>query len=1006
MRRLCSYLCTRLGIWLTFALLAVAGTGGALPIRVFNTENGLPHNRINRIYPDSRGFLWICTDDGLSRFDGHQFVNYTTTDGLPHIHVNAMLETRTGEYWLATDGGLSRFDPRPGEKRFTNYAPSGPLEAQYINSLIEDQDGSLLLGTNSGLYRFQTRHPATAFEPVDFGASSDIPGAAKVHAITHDARGRLWLGTEHGLYRRGEDGKWTRYGAEDGLPGVFVLSLGKEKEDRIWVGLRGGFGRIAVDPKPGAPVLDFVQTEKDGLVGRDVRAIWFGANGRRWIATDRGLMEWMIDSNRVSRFRAYAVQDGLPVEEILSLAEDAASNLWVGTRRSGLLRAGQSRFQTFSRSDGLQLGGDQTLLEARSGEVCIFDVGDRQTQVYRQKDGHFTAAYPTLPGSAAATVPHWLQMALEDHKGAWWFSTPYGLFRFPALDAHSDLRLLPQCAIDRFFEDSAGDIWISARRPGQSSASLARWERRSGRIHDETDRLPADARTLGIAAFAQDRAGQLWIGLQRPGGLFRLTGRGFEPFAKSLHGHIYRLFIDSRGRLWIASTESGLGLIVDPTSSHPQLQRYTRAQGLSGEEVWCVTEDRFGRIYAGTAQGVDRLDPSNGHILHYSVADGLIHGDIRSALRDRNGDLWFVSSNGVSRLIPDEDRTVRPSPTRITGLRIAGAPLSLSEFGETKLGPMRVSSQRNSLQIDFAATDYHVLTPLRYQFLLDGTSRTWQDAGTSSTVHLVNLAPSQYKFRVRALTPDGLPGEPASFAFTILPPFWRRWQFQLACALTIAAFSYWMHTHRLKNRLAIEKVRSRIATDLHDDIGASLSRISVIGEALKSNLKAGDAEVQRMLNDVTDSSRRLITDMGDIVWSLDPRRDQIGDLASRLRAFGSDLLEARGMEWRVEAPVDALRQTVPPDVRRQLYLVFKEGIHNIARHSEAKEATLNLRFQEGYLYGELADDGCGIRSARRDGIGLPSMRARTEQLGGTFDISAAARGGTLIRIRVPLAKRA
>ena len=935
------------------ALLWVSPASGALPVRVFNTENGLPHNRVNKIYLDSKGFLWICTDDGLSRFDGHRFVNYTTASGLPHVHVNAVLEARTGEYWLATDGGLSRFDPRPAHTRFTNYLPEGPVEARYINALAEDEDGSLLVGTHTGLYRFSGSQPEKGFAAIDFRRPMDPPAAAKVHAIAHDLRGRLWLATEHGLYQRTDQARWNHYGTKSGLPHLFVIVAAKDRDGRVWVVFKGGFGRIAMEPEQGSPVLDPAFTYETGLLGQGVGAIWFGMDGRRWIGTDIGLKEWITDANGVSRFHEHTMQDGLPGGAVLSIGEDAAGNLWIGTRRSGLLGTAWPAFHVFGASDGLTLRGDQALLPTQSGEVAIFDVGDKRNQVYRQHNGRFAVTLPALPASVAS-IPHWLQMASQDHTGAWWFSTVSGLFRFPTLGGRSDLRLLPDSQVDRFFEDAAGDLWISNWPRNQGLGKLARWERSSGRILDETDRLPQAALSLGISAFAQDRAGALWIGLQRPGGVFRLRNGRFEPLSGNVSGHIARLFIDSHGRLWIASTESGLGLIADPSAADPHVQRYTRAQGLSADEVWCVTEDRQGRIYAGTAHGVDRLNPVTGQIVHYSSADGLVRGDIRSALRDHAGDLWFVSANGVSRYTPSEDRAIPLSSARITGLRTAGVPIPLSEFGETEVGPVDLRSHQNSLQIDFAATNYHVFAPLHYQFRLDreglaDQGEAWQDAETNSTVHLANLAPGGYAFSVRALTPDGLPGKPAVFAFSILQPFWRTWWFQLACAVALAVVAYSIHTQRLHNQLAIERVRSHIAMDLHDDIGASLSRISVISEALKSRLQKGDEDVQRMLNDIAGSSRRLVKDMGDIVWSLDPRRDQMGELASRLRAFGSDLLETRGVEWAVEAPLEELHRRVPLDVRRQLYLVFKEGIHNIGKHSDAKKATLRLQLQDGQI---------------------------------------------------------
>jgi signal transduction histidine kinase len=529
-------------------------------------------------------------------------------------------------------------------------------------------------------------------------------------------------------------------------------------------------------------------------------------------------------------------------------------------------------------------------------------------------------------------------------------------------------------------------------------------------VHDETSRLPYGLGNTGIVSFAQDQKGTIWIGLAHSGGLLRLRGGRFETFA-TMHGDINKLLFDSHGRLWAASSQSGLGLVANPNSSATEFEHYTRVQGLSSDEVWCLTEDRLGRIYAGTAQGVDRLDPATRRIVHYSAADGLVRGDIRSAIRDRHGGLWFASANGVSRFTPSEDR-ITPSPrTRITGIRAGGVPYPISEFGATELANRKFLSHQNSLQIDFAATDYYAATPLHYQFRLDGGGRNeqtnaWQDAGTTASMYLVDLPPGNHFLAVRALTPEGLSGDSASFSFTILQPFWRTWWFQLACASVIAALAYWVHTQRLRQQIAVERVRSRIAMDLHDDIGASLSRISVIGEALKSHMPTGDEEVESMLDDIAASSRHVIAEMGDIVWSLNPRRDQIGEIATRLRAFGSDLLEKRGVEWAVDAPTDAVHQSVPPILRRQLYLILKEGIHNVAKHSHAQKASLRLWLENGDVRGELIDDGCGIEGGAHHGTGIQSMTSRAKQLGGTLDITAGMGGGTSIRVSLPLSNHA
>lgn len=373
-------------------------------------------------------------------------------------------------------------------------------------------------------------------------------------------------------------------------------------------------------------------------------------------------------------------------------------------------------------------------------------------------------------------------------------------------------------------------------------------------------------------------------------------------------------------------------------------------------------------------------------------------GDIRSAARDANGDLWFISSNGVSRLRPAAQAPIARPSTRVSAVRINGTPLRMTAFGAVQLGPVELSARENSLDIDFAGLDYSSVTPLRFQFRMEGREENWHDLGTDSTVHLLNLAPGWYRVQARARSVSGpADGEPASFTFRILAPYWQRWWFQLGWMTVAAGIAYLIHSYRLRHQIAIERIRSRIATDLHDDIGASLSRIVMMGETLKS--RQGDA---RLLEEIIDSSRRLVSEMADIVWSMNPHRDHLGDLASRLRAFGSDLFEPRGIHWTLDAPATLLEQSLSPDVRRQVYLIFKEAIHNVSKHSDARAVLLRIWIEQALIRGELVNDGSRSNSKYREGTGLQSMRQRAEQLGGSFELLESATGGTIVSVSVPL----
>ena len=171
------------------------------------------------------------------------------------------------------------------------------------------------------------------------------------------------------------------------------------------------------------------------------------------------------------------------------------------------------------------------------------------------------------------------------------------------------------------------------------------------------------------------------------------------------------LHCDQRGHIWVATADAGLAE-VDLSGGRPAIRVYDAPSRLSSNEVWCITEDRLGRIYAGTARAVDRIDPATGAVLHYSVHDGLAEGDIRSALCDRHGDLWFLSNQGLSRLRSAGERPPPPAVPRITEFRAGGKLELLSEFGETQAGPLRLEPEQSSIDINFLAISHRAAAPL------------------------------------------------------------------------------------------------------------------------------------------------------------------------------------------------------------------------------------------------------------------------------------------------------
>jgi ligand-binding sensor domain-containing protein/signal transduction histidine kinase len=995
-----------------FLCLAVAGLAEQLPIQTYSADNGLADNHINRIRQDSRGFLWFATDGGLSRFDGYTFTNYTTAQGLPHHWVNDLIEARNGDYWVATDGGVCRFNGSTSSQSrsaFACYDPSTNHDARRVNALLEERSGVIWCATYDGIYRLETFQGHPVFRHVNIGAPSVYEGSL-VNNLLLDREGNLWAASRTGLYRRVTDDHWERYTTAHGLPHGWVETLLEDSTGRLWAGTRnGGFCLLVVDRDPARPIVERCYSTRDGLGADDVRSLFRTSDGRLWIGTAGGLSQLQPSGRIVT----YTTSHGLSDAVVYKLAEDREGNLWIGTKHAGVMKLDRRGFISYGQADGFRPGDDSfSIFQTRYGQVCITSGGAGRRYVQCLEGNHFSAIPVPLPSSLLVKGQGWRQPVLPGGDAGWWVATAEGLFRFAPVQRVEDLASAKPYQVrisgfnsaysnvGRIYEDPEGDMWIPVSY--HYVAELIRWNRSTGEFIRVSEITGFKGKLAN--AFTRDRAGRLWIGFEG-GGIVRCgtnptmecqTVRGVP------RGDIYALHMDNAGRLWAASSEGGLARCDDPSELSPRFISYTSESGLSSNEVWCIAEDHRGRIYAGTSRGLDRLDPSTGLIRHFTVADGLAPGRIQAAYCDRHGTMWFASHRVVSRLDPIPG-SAPPPLIRITGVRVSGVARSLSDLGETRTGPLHLASSENSLEVSFVGLSFSAGGHVRYQYVVEGLGGSWSPPTDARSALFPRLSSGSYRFSVRAVGPDGVTSsEPASLAFSIAQPFWQRWWFVCMSLATCAAGVWTWHRHRLVRALEMERVRSRIATDLHDEIGSSLSRIAIIAEVVHRQLDSiAPPDSRRLLAGISASARGLIEGLGDIVWSVDPNRDNLSSLVARVREFTSDILDARGIRWQFETPPMLDHVALSPDHRRDLYLIFKEAVTNVARHSCSATACLSLEIAENQLTASVSDEGRGLPPDASSGRGLANIRSRAGRLRGTCEIVSEPNRGTRIRVTVP-----
>jgi signal transduction histidine kinase len=422
-----------------------------------------------------------------------------------------------------------------------------------------------------------------------------------------------------------------------------------------------------------------------------------------------------------------------------------------------------------------------------------------------------------------------------------------------------------------------------------------------------------------------------------------------------------------------------------------------------GANVRCLVEDANGRLYFGTTSGVIEFNPTNGDTWHYTTAEGLAQNEVWSALASRQGDVWFGTIAGVSRLDATRVRPRHQAPRALIRTVYVNADARLvSEFGDDKVSALTLSPTERRVAFDFFALAFASGERLRYQYRLQGAEEDWSPPIAIRSVNYAHLSPGVYRFQVRAMTLSGATSAPASASFRILPPVWRRWWFVVATAALVVGLVALLYRYRVAQLVAIERVRTRIATDLHDDIGASLSQIAILSELARGEGNSG-LETASLLGRIATTSRELVESMGDIVWAINPNRDRVGDLLQRMRRFASDTFTGKNIDFTFRAPEAGRDLPLAADVRREVLLIFKEAVNNIARHARCRHAEVEIRIQRDGLVLEVADDGQGLSPSgdREAGHGLPSMQQRAARLNGGLDIYTAPGRGTRLVLRVP-----
>jgi ligand-binding sensor domain-containing protein/two-component sensor histidine kinase len=919
------------------------------PFRTFSIEEGLSESVVYDLAQDDEGYVWLATGYGLNRFDGIRFQNYFEENGLNSSRSRSLYKGRDGKIWIGSEAGVNYW------LADSIYSVQGlaSLQNMTVISIYEDKLGNFWFGTDgNGVWQYSEGQLLTQYSTTNGMVDN------RVRAIAERDAGELWFATREGITIL-RDGNFVNITEDDGLPNQRIRDLKVDADNIVWIGTRGGL--IKYDGE------QFTLLNKDnGLVNNLVQTLTITEDGGIWVGTEEGASFY-----NGNEFQNYVVESGLSTEMMYSSMQDLEGNIWLGSYGGGVNLFLGNYFANYDVEQGLPSKLVTSFAEDGDGRFWIATYGGGITSL---ENGTFNDynVNSKLPDNQVYTL-------FTDSKKRMWIGMGEGLayIKDGRVKVFSD-REFPYPKVRNVMEASDGTYWISTYDDG-----IIRY--RNGDFSQITSEDGLASNRVLISIEGDD--GSIWIATY--GGVTRFKDGESQSFAiqEGLPNNaVMNLLKDDKGRIW-ASTFGGIAWF-----DGLKFQSITQEDGLPDRVCYFIHQNKNGLFWIGTTEGVVRFDAEeyfNGNPEAQRQAfkvlnkeQGLIANELNlgAVYEDEEGTLWFGTVEGFSRFNPKTYKENQvPPKVHMVGVNVSGREYRPDER-------FLLSNKENNIEFQYAGINFTAPNQILYEYKLNGIDDGWQQT-TARSVKYPSLPPGEYTFQVHARNINGAwSPDIEKVKFTITAPFWMQWWFWILMLAVVAGIiSLFYNYYRARKMIDIERMRVRIASDLHDDVGASLTEI-----ALQSDfLQAGDAdtEFKKSLEQIGKQCRKIVSALDDIVWSIDARNDTLGDLTDRMQDYVLHTLESKNMQVNYDFDNLNMENKLPVSVKENIYLIFKEAVNNIAKYSNGDRVNIKMENQNGYFEFLIADNGTSGKGTKKTGHGLRNMDMRAKRIGADITIN-------------------